>query len=186
MKKRNYWPLFFIGIFSFVFSMIIWTIVQTSKASLDADLSFMKKYQDVDENYNTIIESNMNFLSKYDLQFIVNGKDFGLTTEDIRYGQRVIEKHSQHKDLLKLGENELEIKAVSKDLNQAQDIKIELVITKAMSNDSDIVLNDESFENSQNSYTTKFNIDKETNWNITGSIATANSTGYIFIKTNAK
>lgn len=186
MKKRNYWPLFFIGIFSFVFSMIIWTIVQTSKASLDADLSFMKKYQDVDENYNMIMESNMDFLSKYNLQFIINGKDFGLTTEDIRYGQRVIEEYSNHKDLLKLGENDLKIVATSKSSNSNKNLKIDLVITKAMSNDSDFILKDENFTNNQDAYKTKFNIDKETNWNITGSIKTDDSVGYIFIKTNAK
>ena len=74
MKKRNYWPLFFIGIFSFVFSMIIWTIMSAVSVPVIEDRSFMKKYQDVDENYNNMMDSNSLFLSKYDFEFYVNDK----------------------------------------------------------------------------------------------------------------
>ncbi|NLN12757.1 MAG: hypothetical protein GX169_00780, partial [Arcobacter skirrowii] len=88
MKKRNYWPLFFIGIFSFVFSMIIWTVTQALKAPVIEDKSFINKYQYVDENYNSIMESNMRFLNKYTLNLDLNGTRFPLTTDDIKFGQR--------------------------------------------------------------------------------------------------
>ena len=109
MKKRNYWPLYFIAIFAFTVYMIIWTIYKAMQAPVVEDRSFMQKYQYVDENYNNIMTSNINFLEKYSLELDLNGKIFPLTTEDIKYGQRVIEKYSNHKDVLKVGENSLKI-----------------------------------------------------------------------------
>ncbi|WP_419673186.1 hypothetical protein [Aliarcobacter butzleri] len=107
--KRNYWPLFFIGIFSFVFSMIIWTITKAVSVPTVEDRSFMKKYQDVDEHFNVMMESNQKFLSKYNFEMYLNDKEFDLTTEDIKYSQRVIEKYSENKNLLKIGQNNIKI-----------------------------------------------------------------------------
>ena len=99
--KRNYWPIFFIGIFTFVFSMIVWTVKSAVSLPVIEDHSFMKKYQDVDENYNDMMTLNNIFLSKYNLELNVNDKKFDLTTSDIKYSQRVLEKYSEHKDVLK-------------------------------------------------------------------------------------
>ena len=85
--KKNYWPLFFIGIFGFVFSMIVWTIVKTTSIPIIEDKSFMKKYQDVDENYNKMMDSNALFLSKYNFELSINDKIFGLTTDDMKLAQ---------------------------------------------------------------------------------------------------
>ena len=57
--KRNYWPIFFIGIFTFVFSMIVWTVKSAVSLPVIEDHSFMKKYQDVDENYNLASSNNI-------------------------------------------------------------------------------------------------------------------------------
>lgn len=186
MKKRNYWPLFFIAIFAFTVYMIIWTIYKAMQAPVIEDRSFMQKYQYVDENYNSIMVSNMSFLEKYSLELNLNGKVFPLTTEDIKYGQRVIEKYSNHKDVLKVGENSLNIVVYDKTTNEKMAISIDLLITKAMSNESDINLKDENFEENENSYVSKFELKEPTNWIITGSFKIENETGYIFIKTNAK
>lgn len=91
--KRNYWPLFFIGIFSFVFGMIIWTIKSATSVPVYEDNSFLKSYQEVDENYNDYMESNLKFLSKYEFEFVLNGKKVELSTQDIKYSQRVLEKN---------------------------------------------------------------------------------------------
>ena len=72
--KRNYWPLFFIGIFGFVFSMIVWTVKSAVSVPIIEDKSFMKKYQDVDEHYNDMMTSNAAFLSKYNFELMVNEK----------------------------------------------------------------------------------------------------------------
>lgn len=186
MKKRNYWPLFFIAIFAFTVYMIIWTIYKAMQAPVIEDRSFMQKYQYVDENYNSIMISNINFLEKYSLELNLNGKVFPLTTEDIKYGQRVIEKYSNHKGILKVGENSLNIVVFNKTTNERMPIVIDLLITKTMSNESDVNLKDENFGNENNLYSTSFKLNEETNWIITGSFKIENEIGYIFIKTNAK
>ena len=186
MKKRNYWPLYFITIFAFTVYMIIWTIYKATQVPVVEDRSFMQKYQYVDENYNNIMTSNINFLEKYSLELDLNGKIFPLTTEDIKYGQRVIEKYSNHKDILKVGENILKISVLNKITKEIVPINIDLLITKTMSDDSNLNLKDENFTKDKNIYTTNFSLNEETNWIITGSFKVEDETGFIFIKTNAK
>ena len=186
MKKRNYWPLYFIAIFAFTVYMIIWTIYKATQVPVVEDRSFMQKYQYVDENYNNIMTSNINFLEKYSLELDLNGKIFSLTTEDIKYGQRVIEKYSNHKDVLKVGENSLKISVLNKITKEIVPINIDLLITKTMSDDSNLNLKDENFTKDKNIYTTNFSLNEETNWIITGSFDVKNEKGFIFIKTNAK
>ena len=186
MKKRNYWPLYFIAIFAFTVYMIIWTIYKATQAPVVEDRSFMQKYQYVDENYNNIMTSNINFLEKYSLELDLNGKIFPLTTEDIKYGQRVIEKYSNHKDVLKVGENSLKILVLNKITKEIVPINIDLLITKTMSDDSNLNLKDENFTKDKNIYITNFSLNEETNWIITGSFKVEDETGFIFIKTNAK
>jgi hypothetical protein len=186
MKKRNYWPLYFIAIFAFTVYMIIWTIYKATQVPVVEDRSFMQKYQYVDENYNNIMTSNINFLEKYSLELDLNGKIFPLTTEDIKYGQRVIEKYSNHKDVLKVGENSLKILVLNKTTKEIIPLSIDLLITKTMSDDSNVNLKDENFTKDKNIYTTNFSLNEETNWIITGSFKVENETGFIFIKTNAK
>lgn len=186
MKKRNYWPLYFIAIFAFTVYMIIWTIYKATQVPVVEDRSFMQKYQYVDENYNDMMNSNINFLEKYSLELDLNGKIFPLTTEDIKYGQRVIEKYSNHKDILKVGENSLKISVLNKITKEIVPINIDLLITKTMSDDSNLNLKDENFTKDKNIYTTNFSLNEETNWIITGSFKVEDETGFIFIKTNAK
>ena len=183
--KKNYWPLFFIGIFGFVFSMIVWTIVKTTSIPIIEDKSFMKKYQDVDENYNNMMDSNSAFLDKYSFELYLNEKKFDLSTTDMMYAQRVIEKHSKHKDSLKVGENSLKIVIIDKQTNEKKDVDVSLIVTKSIADDSDIVLNSEKFINDNKIYSTKFEIKESNNWIISGSFKVGENIGYIFIKTNA-
>jgi len=183
--KRNYWPLFFIGIFSFTMGMIVWTIMSAVKVPVHEDRSFLKKYQEVDSSYNDIMISNKVFLSKYDVEFMLNSKKFGLETDDIKYSQRVLEKRTLHRDLLHKGQNSLVINVLDKKTKEKKELIILLNVTKSIANDSDILLTNKEFSNSSNSYSSKFDINDENNWNITGSIKVGNDTGYIYIKTNA-
>lgn len=183
--KKNYWPLFFIGIFGFVFSMIVWTIVKTASVPIAEDESFMKKYQDVDENYNKMMDSNNLFLSKYNLELVINEKKFSLTTEDIKLSQRVIEKYSSHKDILKVGENSLKLTVLDKATNEKKDVNIKLVISKTISADSDMILKNEIFKSNEGIYESSFEIKEPNNWIITGELIVDGVIGYIFIKTNA-
>lgn len=186
MKKRNYWPLFFIGIFSFVFSMIIWTIYSTSQANIDEDQSFMKKYQDVDENYNNIINSNKKFKELYDLKLVLNDKTFDLKVDDIKYSQRVLEKISKHKNIMLLGQNTIKVFAIDKKTNTKKEIDINIKVTKSSTVDKDIILDNSQFKIKNNEYLTQFKIEEENNWNITGTFTIDGNIGYIYIKTNAR
>ena len=183
--KRNYWPLFFIGIFGFVFSMIVWTVKSAVSVPIIEDKSFMKKYQDVDEHYNDMMTSNAAFLSKYNFELMVNEKTFGLTTDDIKLGQRVIEKYSLHKDILKVGQNNLKLIVTDKITKEKKDINIEFVISKTISADSDMILKNENFQSTQKIYNSTFEIKEPNNWIITGSFTVDGIIGYIYIKTNA-
>lgn len=183
--KRNYWPLFFIGIFGFVFSMIVWTVKSAVSVPVIEDRSFMKKYQDVDEHYNDMMTSNAVFSSKYNFELSVNEKTFGLTTDDVKLAQRVIEKYSEHKDILKIGQNSLKIIVTDKITNEKKDIIIELVISKTISADSDMILKNENFTANDKIYNSTFELKEENNWIITGSFIVDGITGYIYIKTNA-
>ena len=183
--KRNYWPLFFIGIFGFTFSMIVWTIKSAVSVPVVEDKSFMKKYQYVDDNYNQIMDSNKLFLSKYNFELELNGFKFPLTTEDIKFSQRVIEKVSAHKDALKVGQNNIKIVATDKITNEKKNINIEIVVSKTISNDSDLILKDENFSVDNNTYNSTFEIKEANNWLITGSFTIDGILGYIYIKTNA-
>ena len=149
------------------------------------DRSFMKKYQDVDENYNNMMDSNSAFLDKYSFELYLNEKKFDLSTTDMMYAQRVIEKHSKHKDSLKVGENSLKIVIIDKQTNEKKDVDVSLIVTKSIADDSDIVLNSEKFFNDNKIYSTKFEIKESNNWIISGSFKVGENIGYIFIKTNA-
>jgi hypothetical protein len=183
--KRNYWPLLFISIFSFTLGMIIWTVMSAIKLPVNEDNSFLRTYQDVDANYNSIIISNQVFLKKYDFNLNINEKDFGLTTEDIRYSQRVLEKKSKHKNLLKYGLNDISLIVRDKQTNEKKSVNIILKVTMSSSNNFDILLENKSFNNKDNEYVSTFEISDRNNWNITGTFEVDGITGSIFIKTNA-
>lgn len=159
--------------------------MSATKVPVIEDHSFMKKYQDVDENYNNMMESNLAFLSKYNFEFYLNDKKFDLTTDDIKLSQRAVEKYSLHKDLLKVGQNNLKIVVLDKNTNEKKDVNIELVVSKTISNDSDIILKDENFTVNEKSYNTVFELKEANNWIITGSFNVDGTIGYIYIKTNA-
>lgn len=183
--KRNYWPLFFIGIFGFTLIMIVWTVRTAIQTPVIEDHSFMKKYQDVDDNYNNMMDSNTLFQSKYNLELFINDKLFGLTTEDIKYSQRVIEKYSPNKNLLKIGNNTLKVIVTDKNTNEKKDVIINLTLSKTISADSDKIINNENFTNEDKVYTSNFEIKEENNWIITGDFIVDGINGYIYIKTNA-
>ena len=183
--KRNYWPLLFIGIFSFTLGMIIWTIKSAISVPVIEDHSFMKKYQDVEESYNDMMDSNVLFRSKFNFELFINDKQFALSTEDIKYSQRVIEKFSVNKNSLKVGKNSLKLTVSDKLTNEKKDVKIDLILSKTISNDSDKLLSNSDFTVSDKTYTSDFEIKDENNWIITGSFVVDGITGYLYIKTNA-
>lgn len=181
--KRNYWPLLFIGIFSFTLYMIIWTIYNSTQSPVYQDESFLNSYQHVDKGFNEIALSNQEFLKKYDFELKINEHIFPLTYEDIFYSQRVIEAKSEHKNTLYVNNNQVSIAIKDKNthqvVNNAQ-ITLRIMIPTNNQNDFDL---DIPFSNDL--YKNEFALSNKGNYNITGVITINNDKGYIFLKTNA-
>ncbi len=176
--KRNYWPLFFIGIFSFVFAMIVWTVMSASKVPVNKDESFLSSYQYVDNNYNKIVHSNQNFEKKYDFKLTVNGKEFGLVYKDVFLAQRVIEKVSKHKDIFNFGSNELKVNLTDKNTGKIiEDFDVKLRISRPTNHDATIDFDEKQF---------KVDLPLKGNWNITGQVKVSDDIGYFYIKSNAR
>jgi hypothetical protein len=185
MKKFNIWPIFFIGLFSFGLSMVIWTVYNASKLTIQEDETFLNTYRNVDDNFNKIAQSNVDFLNQYHFELHMNETQFPLSFEDAFYSQRVMQKHSQHKNVLKHQDsNQIAIVIKDKNSNEViKDVQIALRVTSATDNKKDI--NIASFDFSNEQYETQFTIPSQGNWNITGVITTNEHKGYFLIKTNA-
>lgn len=182
MQKYKLWLLFFFTIFSFTFAMIIWTIVKASQAPVHKDESFLASYHEVDDNYNDIMMSNQKFLQNYDVVVTLNDKKIDLSLEDIYYSQRVMEKRTNHKNLLKIGENVIAVSIQDKSGNEIKDAKINMRVMRTGESYSDINLNEFKYDDS---YKASAKLEIEGRWNITGVIEVGDLKGYLFVKTNA-
>ena len=80
----------------------------------------------------------------------------------------------------------MNIYVADKNSNQKVPVEIDLIITKTMSDESDINLKNDNFKNNENTYSSTFELKEPTNWIITGSFKVEDNIGYVFIKTNAK
>ena len=182
-KKDKYIYIKFLIIFSISLFMIIWTIVQTSKAGvgLDDDNAFLSTYHDVDENFNNLIRQNIAFEKKYNIKFSFNDQDIiGLTYKDVFLAQRVVQERKIRKDMIKIGQNKFSVLIQDKNGNPVENKKIKMLVTKSVTHDHDVNL---SFDNEN---TKTFNIDSIGYWNITGSVEVDGEKGFFYIKTNAK
>lgn len=183
-KKRNFWPLLFIGLFSYTLGMIIWTIVNAVNTPVHEDKTFLTKYQQVDDTFNDILVSNEKFKQSYTFTIMINNETIGLTTEDIFYSRRVLDKRSKHKDLLKKGENKITVIVKDKQNNYVKDAKISFRVTKATNSKADMDFSNEKAMSEK--FVNLVEIPIQGNWNITGTVETKDSNkGYFYIKTNA-
>ncbi|RXJ99282.1 hypothetical protein CRU98_07950 [Arcobacter sp. CECT 8986] len=185
--KRNYWPLFFIGIFSFTFFMIIWTIHNTLKVPVNEDDAFLRKYQDIDENFNDVVTSNHKFLKKYNFKIFFNDKQKDLDINDVFLSQRVIEKRTSNKDLLKVGDNKIRIEIFDKKTDVVeQGFDINFRITQTTNNNSKIDSTNNNFKFTKDGYISDMKVPKVGYWNIIATFEKDGNKGYLFIKTNAE
>lgn len=186
MKKRNLWPFLFIGIFSFTFSMIVWTIYSAVNTPVHEDETFLKSYQDLDEHYNDVVNSNRVFSSKYNFQIVFNeNKEFGLVIDDMFKGQRVIEKTSAHKKTFIKGKNKVAIKVTDKAGNIVNDLDINFRISRPTNHKYTMDFKTEDFKIENGEYVTYLDLPLKGNWNVTGNFKASNDVGYIYIKSDA-
>ncbi len=184
--KRNYWPLFFIGIFSFVFAMIVWTIYSAAKVPVYEDKTFLKSYQDLNDHFNDVVASNAVFLKKYDFKIKINKKEFPLMINDLFLAQRAIEEKSNHKDILKKGENEVFVSIVDKKTSKKiSDVKIEFRVSRPTNHNHTKDFFNKDFKKLNGENILDFNLPLKGNWNITATFRVEDNTGYLYIKSNA-
>jgi hypothetical protein len=165
--------------------MIVWTIKSAIDTPVYDDRSFMKSYQDVDNNYNKMVISNAKFNARYETKITINNRTVTMDFSDIQYGQRSLEKKSKNQNILRVGENSISI--LIKDIQQNKmvaDANISIQLTRAIEDMYDINLY--KFRFVQGSYQADAKIRIEGNWNITGHISIGDDIGYLYIKTNTK
>lgn len=187
MKKRNYWPLFFIGIFSFTFAMIVWTIYSAVKVPVHEDQAFLKSYHDLDKDYNTIVESNKAFNDKYTFELTINEKTFALVNEDMFLSQRVLEEKSQHKNILYVGQNSATLVIRDKHTQAiVPNTKIAFRVSRPTNHHNTMDFDDVQFQADNGIRRMMFNLPLKGNWNITATFTIDKDVGYFYIKSNAK
>lgn len=182
-KRDKYIYIKFIIIFSISLSMIIWTIVQTSKADVgnDDDNAFLSTYHDVDMNFNNIVKQNNVFEKNYNIKFLFNDREIiGLTYEDVFLAQRALKDRKIRKNMLKVGDNTFKVFIQDKNGNNIKKKDIKVLVTKAVTHDFDVKLN------LKNEDEKKFNVANLGYWNITGTVEVNGKKGFFYIKTNAK
>jgi len=186
IQKYHFWLAFFFFIFGITFAMIIWTVKSAVNTPVYEDRSFMTSYQDVDDNYNTMVISNNKFNAKYNTEVVINERVVGMKLSDLLYGQRSLEKKSTNQNMLLLGENRVALKIIDKKTESSiVDAKVEFQITRAIEDMYDIDLNE--FElNNDGIYSTIAKIERAGNWNIIGKVTIGEDIGYLYIKTNTK
>ena len=185
IEKYKLWLAFFFFIFGMTFSMIIWTVKSAVDTPVYEDKSFLSSYQDVDENYNQMMEANHKFNQRYETQVRINDKTMGMEVSDLRYGQRSLKKMSNNQNMLHVGDNEITLSIMDRETHQpVTDAKIAFQVTRAIEDMYDINLNDFKIEN--HSYRATAPIKKAGNWNIMGKVMVGEDTGYLYIKTNTK
>lgn len=184
--KRNYWPLFFIAIFSFAFGMIVWTIHSAIKVPVNQDETFLSSYHDVDRDYNKIVNSNKAFEKKYKLELTINKKTFDLEYKDMFLAQRAIEEKSKHKDIFNNGQNIIKVAILDKKTDTfIKDFDIKIRVSRPTSHEHTVDLLNKDFSKNENGYDVSIVLPFKGNWNITGKIALGSDIGYFYIKSNA-
>ena len=185
IQKHHFWLAFFFFIFGMTFSMIVWTVKSAVNTPVYEDKSFMTSYQDVDENYNTMVISNAQFNNKYNTEVNINGRKVGMELNDLLYGQRSLKKKSTNQNILITGDNQISVSIKDKKSNApVTNANVTFQVTRAIDDMSDINLDKFTLEN--NIYATSAKIEKAGNWNIIAKITIDDDIGYLYIKTNTK
>lgn len=184
--KRNYWPAFFIGIFSFVFCMIVWTIYSAIQVPVHEDETFLKSYHDLDRDFNKVVNSNKLFLDKYDFKIKINKKEFDLVIKDMFLSQRVLEEKSKHRDIFLNGANSFNV--IIKDKKSSKNIEnidISFRVSRPTNHNNTMDFTSENFKIDNGIHNLDVNLPLKGNWNITATFKIDNDVGYLYIKSNA-
>ena len=155
-NERNYWPYAIVGMILTVVVLGIWTIKVAVSNPVQLDRSFMRSYQEVDENYNEIVAAQKAFEKKYRVDLSSNR--------------------------LKIGENRIEVAVTDKEGHAVSDANITAIVSRPTTHVGEKRLTHFHFTNGR--YVSEpFKIEKEGRWNIDVKVTVAKDTGYKTYKT---
>jgi hypothetical protein len=144
----------------------------------DDDNAFLTTYHDVNENFNSMIASNIKFNKKYSIILYLNDTHIkSIDVKDAFLGQRNIQDRINRKGILKLGQNKFSYIVTNKN-EIIKNADMDILITKTTNH-----LTDKKLE-FKNSNIKTFNLSIKGYWNIIGTIKIDDDKGYFFIKTN--
>ncbi|MCP4971267.1 MAG: hypothetical protein GY932_11840 [Arcobacter sp.] len=183
--KRNYWPLLFIGIFSFTFIMIVWTVYSAIKTPVHEDESFLKKYHVMDDEFNNVVSSNTKFKERYNFNIKINDKSLPLIINDVFLSQRVIEEKSNHKKIFINGNNNIDIVIKDKNGIIQENVDISFRISRPTNHNNTMDFTTKDFIFMNDKYSIKIDLPLKGNWNVTATFKIGKEIGYLFIKSDA-
>jgi nitrogen fixation protein FixH len=141
LKTRlNLWPLGILGLLMFGVALTLWTLDAASNNKVQMDNSYMANYHDVDENYNELVSKRDTF-----------NKKFILDLEEIN---------------LKMGENRVNVKLFSKDIEPIKDAQVTALITRPHTVEQDIKIDTFSYTEGGEYLSSPFTLDKKGRWQI--------------------
>jgi hypothetical protein len=182
-KTRNLWPLLFIGIFGFTFSMIIWTVISTSKAHIVEDQSFNSSYHKIDRGYNEIYNSTQKFKSKYNIKIVLNKKNIPFELKDAFVSARELKqkiKKNKRATILHTNNNNISFFITDKKYRPINNAKFDMLVMNNINQKENINLT--KFNSRDGYYKTTFSIPHQGRWSITGNIEVDGIKGYFFFK----
>jgi len=147
-KETNYWPISIGVIIAVVVVLIIFTVNFAITNSVHEENAFLKKYQDVDANFDKYNTQKNLFLSNYNPR-LVNEK-------------------------LVVGKNSLELILEPNEGYRSDDLNISFYLTRPISNKEDLDINLSS-KNGNTFLSDEFVIDKEGRWRVYIKAQTPNS-----------
>ena len=152
-KKKFLWlPVMVLIFLSWGIYLSFWTISNVSKHKISQDYTFMDTYQNVDKNFNNIMQDSVLFLSKYNI--ILDNKT------------------------LSLGKNQFKIIINNKDGTNNKSATIKTIISRYERSDADKTI--EQFSVNDDCYISKpFEINLKGRWIIDIKATIKNLSGYV-------
>ena len=158
-QEMNYWPYAIVGMILTVVLLGIWTIKVAVSNPVQLDNSYMMKYQDVDENISDILEKQKIFDTKYIIDL--------------------------SKNILKPGENRIEVALKDRNGNPVDNAEIIAVVTRPTTLKDDIELKE--FVQMNDHYVSKpFELKRGGRWNIQVRVTIGDDVGFKTRKTFVK
>ena len=153
------WPYTITFLIIMVFGFCVATIIVANTLPVESSDSYMTNYQDANENANKLIQSRIDFNSKYKIEY----KSDNITSKGTVFRYKITDM----------------------DLNPVENAKIKLIITRPNKHKYDLELNNSVFENGVYSFPTTL-LPKEGRWDIMAKINVGEFQRFYNFKTDTR